>query len=59
MVGVSLKGTLTVWWGHMGTKKGKIMQLTVAVPEIWDILEMGKKKCAHIFQVPITFLELY
>ena len=30
MVGVSLKGTLTVWWGHMGAKKGKIVQLIFA-----------------------------
>ena len=36
--------------------------LTVAVPEIWDILEIQSilvKKCAHIFEVPITFLELF
>ena len=39
-----------------------IDDLTVAVPEIWNILEIqfnGGKKCAHSFEVPITFLELF
>ena len=32
--------------------------LTVVVPEIWNILEM-QKKCAHIFEVLITFYDYF
>ena len=51
-------GDLKCLWSE---KKWTLI-LTVAVPEIWNILEIqknGGKKCAHSFEVPITFLELF